>query len=384
MAIFRFIKTPWIYPNVNFLNIWDWFERPVLQPRAGQHERELRDLVMLYHHVRDMKEIDPENYIVTLTNARDRAEAIDEPWYALFFGFWCCSTLIFQVKDLNRARDLATKLVVESRKPVYVGCPVMGWVYLTLMDVHMKIDPIGYAPKIYESLNFLENEVPIEYDTYCILEGRRSSMAYVFDQVEEACLLAERYLARSEHSNYRKIHANLMLCSLHYELGNDALALTYAQQAEHFARLRGRLRSIIECNAWQALLLFKAGDETQGTQLYRQAAAKMGEYAFTPWLSYAKLIGDFHELKGQPEKAISLYDQVLDAIIGMGQHYDECMGRLEQCRLLGRLGEPCDDELRAAYAVTEKLIDPSLLVALLDRVKQGDFSSRYIDRKAKE
>lgn len=367
---------------MKFVSVWDWFERPVLKPQAGSHERELRELVMLYHNSRDTKEVDPESYIATLTQAQTRAQAINEPWYALFFAFWCCSTLIFQVKDLIRARDLATKLVVEVRKPIYEGCPILGWVYLALTDVHMKMDPIGYAPTIYESLDFLENEIPIEYDTYCIVEGRRSSMAYVFDQIEQACQIAERYLNRSERSNYRKIHANLMLCALNYELGKDDLALFYARQAETYARIRQRLRSTIEAIAWQALLTYKSGDEALGHQLYRQAAAKMSEVDFVPWLSYAKIVGEYHELNAQPEKAVVLLDQALETIVGTDQHYDECICRLERCRLWGRIGKPLDDELEAAYAATKNLIDPMLLLEQLKQVENGKYHSRYIDRKA--
>lgn len=366
---------------MNFIKIWDWFERPILHPRPGAQERELRELIMLYHNSRNMKEVDPEGYIATLIQAKERAEAIQEPWYALFFDFWCCSTLVFQVRDLNRAREMATKLVVESRKPIYKDCPVLGWVYLTLMDVHMKIDPIGYAATIFESLEYLENEVPIEYDTYCILEGRRSAMAFYDDRVEEALAIAESYLARSEYSNYRKIHANLMLCTFNYELGKEEMALIHAEYAENFARLRQRIRSAIESVAWQALLHFKRGNETNGHRLYRQAAARMGEHDFTPWLSYAKIVGEYHELNAQPEKAVALFDLTLEGVIGTGQHFDECHCRLERCCLLGRMGMPFDQELEAAFASTKQLLEPTFMIEKLNRVKNGDFSSRFCDKK---
>jgi hypothetical protein len=364
---------------MSFVDIWSWFEQPLHQPPLSERDRELRKIIELFDDGWEQLQTSPEAALAIFEQGRSRAEQLDVPCYALFFGYWACEAYVFYLRDMVRGLDYATKLVIEARKPIYRSCPVLSGVYRMLADVHLNIDPIGYEDAIRDTLDYLEHNVPMHYENYCLIHARRSSLDYELDNIQSAHDLGLRYLSLCEGNSFRLIHANLMLCTYTYEFGDLELALAYAKKSEAYARIRHRYRAIIATLAWQAVLNHKLGDVFLARQQYRQAAAKLSEYEFEPWLSYCILMGEYFELEGEPEKALSLYDRTYETLLNTGKNWSVCEYWLERCRLLGRVGMSFEHDLKSAYEAGANLLKPELYLAKLKRVESGDYSSRKVN-----
>ncbi len=360
---------------MGFVDIWSWFEQPLNRPPRSKRDVELRSIIGMFDEGWELLQTQPIQALSIFEHGRKRAEQLEEWCYGLFFGYWACEAYVFYLHDMIKGLEYATKLVIEARKPHYQTCPVLSGVYRILADVHLNIDPVGYADKIHETLTFLEENVPMHYENHCLITARRSSLAYEQDNVAEAREIGLRYLAMCDGNSFRLIHANLMMCTYTFEFGELDLALAHASKSEGYARIRKRHRAMVSALAWQALIHHKLGDEFVARQYYRRAASKIAEHDYEPWLSYCIVVGEYFELEGEPEKALSLYDRTLETLVDTGKHWSMCEFWLEKCRLLGRLGLPFDDALKSAYEAADLLLKPEVYLGKLKRFEGGDFAS---------
>lgn len=358
---------------MEFVDIWAWFSRPLQQFGGGLKMAELRRLILQHRIHWQILETETDRAFAFFQQARDTANEINAPCYALFFGLWCCEAYIHYYADLDKAAELATKLVVEARKPQYQDCPCLCWAYRTLADVYSIVDPIGYADKIHETLNFIERDVPIDYDTYCLLEYRRAIVAFALDDPAKASEIALSYLARSERSNFRKVDAYILLTRFNYALNNLDAVHQYAALTETLSNQRNRINSLVEAWAWQALAARKKGQIEAARQFYRKATAKFAEYNFSLWYTYGKILSDYYVLSEQPIKAVEVARKTHMATTGSGRKLEECNCHLQICLTLARLRLPFEQEMTAARQAASLLIDPSRYLAKLERLENGDF-----------
>lgn len=357
---------------MNFVDVWSWFDEPLQIRGGGARMAELRRLVAGHHAHWQILETDTDRALAFFQEARESARQINAPCYALFFDLWRCETYIHYYTNLDKALDIAAKIVVEARKVQYQHCPSLCWAYRNLADVYSIIDPVGYADKITETLNFVERLVPVDFDTYCLIEYRRAMLAFALDDPTRARELALSYLARCESSNFRKVDAYILLCRFNHALGDLDAVQQFAEQVEYYANRRNRINSLVEAWAWQALIAIKKGKIDLAHQFYRKATAKFGEYQFQLWYTYGTILSEYYVLNEQPDKAIELARNTLIATEGTGRNMEECNCHLLLCRVLGRLRLPFENELTAARQKATLLINSTRYLAKLDRIQQGD------------
>ncbi|MBN1286308.1 MAG: hypothetical protein JXB47_12995 [Anaerolineae bacterium] len=356
-----------------FVDLWGWFDSFYFAAvRAGDHRRQ--EMVQLYRRAWRYLETDPPQGLALFEQGRALADQLDEPCWRLFFDYWCCEAQVFYLDDLNTGLTNAVRLVVEARKPHYSACPILGRVYRILLDVYVFIDPVGYEDKICETLAHMERDIPLDHDTYCLLEARRVALALALDRFKEAEELSFSYLARSEPSTFRKSHAYSLLAYLNYLRGDFALALEYIEASEQCARRVDIKASVAQGLAWQALLSRRRGDELAAQSFYRQATAQMAQLGRKPSGMYYDALCDYHEFGGDADHALRLRDRQIDDIRGTGELFAECEYRLGRCRLLGRMGQPLTSALTETREVAARLLKPAHFLAKVARVEAGDYT----------
>src|SRR5260221_2806176 len=339
-----------------YVDLWGWFESFRWE---AQHsgDRDRQEMIRVYYQAWRSGETGPEQALGLMTQGYKLAEMLNERCWMLFFDYWRCEMFMFYLEDLNAGLDAAVRMTVEARKPQYQGCPVLACAYRVLLDAHVLIDPVGYEDKIRETLDYMEHQIALDHDTHCILEARKANLEFALDDFEAAKAATLHYLELSETSDFQKSSAFLMLCGYSYWQGDLNSTLGYATNAETFARRVGRKKRIATALAWQALVARKHGDEEAAQRLCRQALAQAETLGVSP--SYYEPLCDYHEIGGEPDKALKMRDRQLEDLIGTGYIHDECEIRLKRCRLLGRMGLPVEAEIAGARASATRLLKPA-------------------------
>jgi hypothetical protein len=356
---------------MTLVNLWDWFNayrRDAV--RSGSAERQ--QLAEFYRQAQSNFETNPEQALALLDQGRALAERLGEPCWVLFYDFWRCAVYMNFLDDKITARDLAVRTAVEARKPVYNDCPVRSRVHSILIDAYLFTDPIGYAEKTREALDYLEREELLEIDVWRLVEHKRAHLALLCGQIEEAQQAALRHLARCENDQFRLANAYDLLSEIaYYGYGDLAAALKYAQANEVSARKSKQQRVLIESLCWQALFARKMGEEDKAKRLYRVATASAARLGRKFSYAYYDSLCEYHELGREPEHALRLRDQQLEQNIRGGNVHWECECRLKRCQLLARMGKPLDDELAQAREAAQKLLNPTHFLEKLDQVESG-------------
>jgi hypothetical protein len=356
-----------------FVDLWGWFDRFRAEARrAGDAER-LR-LTDIHHQAWEKFETEPHSALLDLQNGSALAAGLHEKCWVLFFDYWQCEVYLFFLTQYNAALELAVRTAVEARKPEYEDCPIRARVYRVLVDSYLHFDPVGYAPQIRENLNYLEASVPLDIDTWRLIEARRATLAIEFEDWAEAEADSLHYMARSETNEFRMIHAHSLLCKIAYERNQYEEALRQAQAGETFARRQRRQHAIASFLAWQALLCRKLGDEESASRFYRNAVARKSRLYLAHSAIY-EVLSDYHETAGEYKAAMQMLDKRLKEATASGSLYEECDCRVDRCKLLAAMGAPLDDEMALARAAAAKLIDPAFILTKLDSI-QNDSGSR--------
>lgn len=347
------------------IDLWDWFNEFARNAqRTGDLDR-LR-LPQLYNQAQPIFEANPRQALVLLEQGRTLAERLREPCWVLFFDFWRCALYMNFLDDKATALDLAVKTAVEARKPMYQACPVRPRVQSILVDAYLTTDPLGYADKVNEALDYVEAEGPLDVDVWQQIEMKRAWLELWSGRLERAQHAAERHLARCEGNHFRLAHACALLCEIAYRRGDVSAALEYAQAGQAHARQSKQQRALVELYCWQALFARKRGDEPSALRLYRLAMASSAQLGRKFSYAYYDALSEFYVLGDEPERALQLRDVQLDQVRNSGSPWAECECRLRRCRLLAQMGRPLQDELAQARRAAEKLIDPTPFFAELE------------------
>jgi hypothetical protein len=347
------------------IDLWDWFnEFKRNAQRAGDLGR--LQLPQLYNRAQPIFETNPRQALTLLEQGRASADRLSEPCWVLFFDFWRCALYMNFLDDKTTALNLAVETAVEARKPMYQACPVRSRVQSILVDAYLTTDPLGYANKIHEALDYLEAEGPLDLDVWQQIEMKRAWLALWSGRLEEAQQAAERHLARCEGNHFRLTHAYALLCEIVYRRGNLNSALEYARAGEANARRSKQQRVLTEILCWQALFARQRGDERTALQLYRLAMANSAQLGRKLSYAYYDALCEFYVLGDEPERALQLRNVQLEQVSNSGSPWAECECRLRRCQLLAQMGRPLDDELAQARQAARKLINPAPFLSKLE------------------
>lgn len=358
---------------MNFVDLYGWrdgFTRAAKQ--AGDKPRQ--ELAALPRRAWAVYETDTRQAEVLLREARALADQLGEPCWQLYTDTMLIDLYLGYRGDVSAGLSMAVRTAVEARKPAYKGCPMLGRVYWLLTSAYSQIDPVGYAAKIFEALDYAESKVALDVDSWQLFMFQRAYVLIMQERLDEAFQAAQSYMERVEHmpagfQNACTAAGCRLLCLIGFQCSDWLELARYAEQGALAAqRAPNTKRHSAEFALWQAVCARKMGDETAARRQYTVAVADMGKLDNLSSEYYYQALCAYLEAGGNYENALHVRGRELDGMIASGSVYRECQCRLERCRLLVLLGLPNAAERAAARAAAQKLIDPAAFLQKLERV----------------
>lgn len=357
-------------------DIWSWVDDYYRSALIDGNPNKIR-LATLHYDAWQQFEHDPDGALAMLDEGMVLAEKMNELWWYAYYMYWRTEAFIFYISDLNQGLDNAVRTTVEVRKPAYERFPAKGRVYRVLLDAYVFRDPIGYEDKIRQTIHSMEHDIPLDMDTRCLLQARRSQMANILGDYDQAEVEAQMYLSMSQHSAFRLMHAYEILADLAYRRDNFEQAVEFANAMAEQSRLSFKKSGIVTAYEMQATIARILGDEDRAIRYYRQKLAHEAHLGTKrSSLSY-DLMCRFHELAGDVDRAWQLRDRQLSEIEGKGFYHSEVWVHIFRCRLLGRMGKPMDAELIGATKSITNLRKSNIFLQKLVRIQSGDYVEEY-------
>lgn len=358
-----------------FVDVYSWIQDFQMAALRKGDVRRLQ-LVEYQTHAWNHFETNPQQSLSILYQARDLAEQLHEPCWMLYYDSWLGECLNLYLNDFKQGLQHAMKTVVEIRKPEYEKCTMISRGYRIVIESYIYGDPVGYADKIRDLIAYADSEIPIDYDTYCILKKRESELEFALGRIEPAMQACLDYMRRSSEQmvTFHMMYAYEMLVHYLYIQGQYDRAHLLIVESEAMARDNRRLSLVAITQAWRALFNHIEGKEYLANSLYQQATQNMSQLGMAISLSYYEAVCAYNERIGDLSTALEMRDKQFQSIQGKGGYYLETESLLKKARLLGRMGKDTEATIKQARDIAEHMLAPELLLQNLKRVEQGDFS----------
>ncbi len=358
-----------------FVDVYSWIQDFQMDALRKGDIRRLQ-LVEYQSQAWNYFEANPQQSLHILRQARDLAEELHEPCWMLYYDSWLGECLNLYLNDFKQGLQHAMQTVVEIRKPEYAKCTMISRGYRIVIESYIYSDPVGYADKIRELIAYADTEIPIDYDTYCILKKRESELEFALGRLDEAMQLAVDYLRRSSEQmvTFHMMYAYEMLVHYLYLRGEYDKAHTLIIESEAMARNNQRVSLVAIAQAWRALFSLINGEEDIAQSLYRVATQNMSQLGMSISLSYYEAICSYNERIGDLLTALAMRDKQFQLIQGKGGYYLETESLLKKARLLGRIGKDTKVTIQQARQISDNMLKPKQLLDELKRVEDGDYS----------
>jgi hypothetical protein len=295
------------------------------------------------------------------------------PCWEFFFSYWACSTLFYHVDDIQGALERSVKLTSRAHQDQYSNCPIRSRIYFLLADIYYELDVFGYEDEIRESLDYLENHIPMDEDTYFRVQHRRADIHFLYERYDEAFEGVTGYMAKATHNEFRMRSAHQLLRAIAFARGELHIAYDHAFHTEQFARTIQSHVDVGVALLWQATLNKRQGNDGLARQSYMQGIVIFMQNQLPHWPDYYDAVCDYLELCGETDKVMALREEQLAEYGDYGSLYYLSGGHLQYCRLLGRLGKDMSAALENAYQLSEKMRKPERYLAKLDKIRAGDY-----------
>ena len=355
------------------MSLWDWIEEFAAEADASGDEQRLalwETQLRAFNHGKE----NPDAMLAVLEEGRALAQLLHEDWWVLHLDHWRLQALLHYKLDYRDVLDLAVQATLEARKPAYAQLPQRICLHEDLIYAYLGIDPLGNADAIRRALDYMHSEVTEDLDCRYCVQNCRTEFALLRGALEEAEQSARLTLAMADddvHRSTAEHHAAYAHCDLcevaHRRQDWDALREASAEGEEVARRTEEHLK-VAEFLLWQALMARRDGNEELARRRQRQALARARRVKSLPGTTYYNILCAFHELGGEPERALAVRNLELERLEGKGRLHEECRCRVKRCRLLAQMGRPLEDELTAARASARTLRDPAPHLAELDRI----------------
>jgi hypothetical protein len=357
------------------MGIWDQFhEFRKAFHLAGDEDRLL--LVFLHSEGFACQETDPDRTLAIFTEGRQLAQRLGEPWFVLFYDVWRVIALLSYKHDFRNVLDLAIQCALEMRKPANAQHAWRFAAFNNLVNAYAGIDPEGYDAPIRQALAYLEAEIPPgpNDDRYVMMTHKRRFLADA-GRIDDAYRVAQEQLVladtdRNRHNaDWYTIAVHNHLCGLCQQMSDWEGVASHASAVEELAqRVDQSQINLAEALAWQALLARRAGDDLTAGKFFRQAIARMARLQRAPTREYFEALCLYHEMGGDPARALRVRDRELETVLDRGQLAYECHIRVERCRLLAERGNLQDSDLTAARAAARTLKSPARYLERIERL----------------
>lgn len=356
-----------------YLDLWAWFRRYELSAML-QGDTQRRQLVTLARKGWQYREqADAERAIQTFKEAATLAEHLNEPCWRVFHQYWVSEMMFYLQHDYQGTLDYIIRVATECRKAHYDDCPVRSRVFFVLANIYYMIDFYGYEQNIIELLDYIENDVVMDEDTHLRVIHMRSQIDFEHERYDDAETRTHDMLNRSETNHFRQRSGYHMLRAIAYARGNIALANDYAQIAEKYANFIQIQRSIAEGKLWQAVYHKRLGEDKAAHEIYLTALDHYERYNLPREVTYHDAAAEYLELTGELQAALNLRAQLITQVMKTASIYNQMFAHWQYCRLSGRLGEPMDEALTAARAITTTMLKPDVYLEKLADIENGNY-----------
>jgi len=354
-------------------DLWGWFNRFAAQA-FGSGNIQHQQLVRLYD--KGWQALRAEKHELafnTFEEGLELARKLSFPCFELFYDYWCSETLIFYKNDYRTGLDRAIKMGARAHKDQYLECPVRGRVYYTLMYVYYAMDALGYEDKIREMIAFMENEIPLDDDTYQRTLYTRSSLAYALEDYDQAEKIIQQYLGITIGNAHRQSGGHNMIRMIHHARGNLKEAFDHAFIGEKNARVSRLENSVALSMLWQANYAKYLGDDERAAVLHQRGKFHHDQFDLKPLPEYYNAVCEYLELTGDMQQALELRRKQIGEISEVGSVSYTAHSHLQYVRLCGRAGEDITEALATTRKAGEALLKPQKFNEKLEKVESGDY-----------
>jgi hypothetical protein len=354
----------------------DWFAQFEADARSRGDRERLR-LVSLVYEADAHRETDPDRMLALIDEGRHLARLLSEPWWALFYDDRRAGALMKYKGDVGIGLELAVRNALEARKPPFAQFPWRFRIYDHLVVGYLNTDPVGYADRILEALDWLEQDVPPDGSPRYLVLARRRWLAAELGRVEEAEALARRGLAMAADdpdqwtARSHAVFCYSHLCELAWDRGDLKVLAESAGVGEEMARATSHQLELAEFLTWQAVLARRDGNSDRAARLFRQGQRRVAQLGMPPDHIYFDAVCAYHELAGELTEALAVRRHELSLLVGRGRWAAECRCRIRLCRLLIRLGLPVAEEMGLARESARRLRLPQAALAELEAIAAG-------------
>ncbi len=356
------------------MSIWEWIWESRQRAHAEGNPNPER-IYRMYREGMDYRNSDPAQTVARLAQARDLAIELQEPWWAQFCEHWRLQTVLCQQRDYGAALDGAVYAAIETRKPLYAQFPQRICIQEDMISACTGIDPEGYAEQAEQALSYMQAEVSPEAECNNCIKELRLEIAIALNRLEEAeeAALAALQYAKAKGDKMHSAIALRHLCTIAFRRGDYGLIKGYAQEALTDAYASSHTATILSGLVWQALAARKAGDERTASRSFRMAVARLKQAGAEPAEDFYEALTAFHESAGAYDQAIGARQTELARIEGKGQIAEECLARLEICRLLCLLGQTTEleTELQTIETIAARLKKPAKVLAKVQDFRES-------------
>jgi hypothetical protein len=353
-----------------------WMAEVEANARRSQNNVILKALA-LYHGAWKYFETDPDQVMTRLTTASGLALQQHEYCLANYFDYWISEIFLYYKIDIAQGLDRSVKTAAEIRKSAFADCPCQGRIIRQLIDAYLEYDPVGYEKETSEALTYLENEVPLDEDTWRAIPEQQASLMIALGRSEDAWKWALVGLDRSSASDFRMMHVYRKLCDIAYMRGQDDDIMKFALLGEgHAQHTQNSIRVQAAMALWQAYCHRKRGELEMATRrhahamqiLHRQKASLVERY-YDPLCAYL-------EADGQIDLAVEARARETEAAGAAHSPYREGEAHLQHCRLLKLSGRLDEASLATAQAVATRMRAPQIYLDRLAKIVGGSAAER--------
>lgn len=314
----------------------------------------------------------PEVALHRLTQAYDRAVALDDRRWALLCDHWICQTLHFGAQRHDLSLERARRAVRDAEAdPTLSSLPQRACLEDDLILPLAYQDPIGHRAEIErrcaEMARFVHPGTGCET---CLLR-QRVDVHIDNHEREEAHALIRAAIARGDERRATvsaKEHAREQagwynaLCILARQAGNLRLLAHFASAAEQYYEPAADTDGAAQLLMWHALGSVVTGHRERAARCFHEASRALDRPDFRHGWNFYDAMALCHRSTG--DLAGELRVRAVQLTHCATSPHLRAMTHLERLRALNAMGLPRADEQAALSAALGELIDPAAFLRL--------------------
>jgi len=311
------------------MDVIEWMQR-FTEDALKNNDQQRLQLVYFAQQADILRESNPEVAFQVYQAGRSAAEALSEACWILFFAQRMAHVCIFELENLDRAIDLVTRDYVLSTQDVYLRCPINPAIRINLVETYLYYDPVGYANKIQEVVDYLRKTEANNIHLHLQLDDFLAQLYLKLNQLDKAL----DYSLRTLDDGY----GYLTLSRIYWERGDyqEALEISEIREEESISSPYG----LADSRAWIAAMLMRTnGDPLKAQSLYKRAQYHINKITFVPNSTLFDALADYQEASGNLSEALRIRDNQLAKQQRIVGPEEVIIVRLRRARLLGRMSK---------------------------------------------